>query len=440
MSLLSRSRKIKQESDVDEMAIDASPFTLVPPQPPVSSAAKTVRFADAPASTTTAIFEPTGKRKPLISAANGKKKSAISKRPLDLFINDAAVATTTATAAGIDVDEDGNEGEEVATAEEGVVALRSAGDAEQSESMSGGNVMSMDSYSLTSRYLVDSIMRSAAFDESGSEKAHQNVGRAFIHAENRRGGIAAAAYTNHTIRVIKSSFARSTTAGGIKLLQETPYSDPTSSAFAANFIAAAIECSPEANAHEHVPSEELRAASRPVAYEYITSFMRTHHPNEAPCAAREECVGNKLYGPKNERVPQTVWKVFWFADELAEMEKNPRKFATEAKYRYCIGCKIYQALKCVVNVTSRNNRVLPDVLAADFHVFVDVPGEFPITATRGRCNNGHHGLVSNVPVFPFVGWTVEPDGQRSGCFIYKWNVPRYPLNFAKLLPRPDQGF
>lgn len=119
--------------------------------------------------------------------------------------------------------------------------------------------------------------------------------------------------------------------------------------------------------------------------------------------------------------------MFWFADEFPEVTADPAKFAAEAKYRYCIGCKIDKANKCLINATSRNNRVLPDVLATDFHVFVDIVGEFPIVATRGRCSDGHYGLVQNIPAFSRVGWSAAPDGQRANCYIYRWNIPRFPI-------------
>lgn len=356
-------------------------------------------------------FEPAAEEfaTPLPAAKKARQSNPISKRPRDLVIEDVA-----------------QHNELVRPSTEPVGAL--LGDEQQSESAS--NVFTLDTYPQMQRYLVDAITRSADLTQTGSEASAQAARRALMHADQRQTGVTAAAYTNYMLRVVASERARTTNANGVALLQEPPYSDAIVSAFASNFVGSAIECAPSANAHEHTPSDELRAASKGVTYEYMTTFMRTAHPSEYPCASREECVGMKLLGPHNEKLPQSVWKVFWFPDELPAVRHDPQKFAAEAKCRFCIGCKIYKANKCFINVISRNNRTLPDTLAADFHVCSDVPGEFPAVALMGHGVDGFYGLAQPIPRFSFVGWTAEPDGQRANCFIYKWDIPRFPIDRA----------
>lgn len=351
---------------------------------------------------------------PLSSApAKRTKKGSggFAKRPRDVFIVDSATAS----------------GALPPTSEPSDAVFQTSAAPEESESMSARNVFSLDTYPVTQRYFTEAIVRSAEFEQTGSDRDAANVKAAFVHAQQRRQGINAAAYTNYLVRHVGSERALRTDANGVMQLDATPYSDSTVSAFSLNFIAASCECTPDANAHEHMPSDEMRAASQGVPYDYLITFMRTAHPNEYACASRDECVGMSLCDEHGKKLPPSVWKVFWFPAELDALNDDPAKYADEAKYRCCIGCKIYKANKYLVNVASRNNRVLPDVLASDFHVFVDVPGEFPIVATRGRGTDGHYGLVQNIPVFSRIGWQAVPDGQRANCFVYKWDVPTYPI-------------
>lgn len=343
-----------------------------------------------------------------------KSNGGMAKRPRDLILDDAAQRSEVLRKS-------------VEPADAVFRPASNGGGGEESESVSARNVFSLDTYPVTQRYFTEAIVRSAEFEQQGSDRDAANVKAAFVHAQQRRQGINAAAYTNYLVRHVGSERARTTNADGVVQLDATPYSDSTVSAFSLNFIAASCECTPDANAHEHMPSDEMRAASQGVPYDYMITFMRTAHPNEYACASRDACVGMQLCDEHGKKLPPSVWKVFWFPDELDAVNEDPAKYADEAKYRCCIGCKIYKANKCLINVASRNNRVLPDVLASDFHVFVDVPGEFPIVATRGRGTDGHYGLVQNIPVFSRIGWQAVPDGQRANCFVYKWDVPTYPI-------------
>jgi hypothetical protein len=311
---------------------------------------------------------------------------------------------------------------------------------EESESVSVNNVFTIDTYATTSRFLVDSMLR-AAGDESGTGRDSKGVKAAMVHGQQRQFGLTSAAHTNYMIRVMDSERARTTTANGDTLLDATPYSDSTVSAFASNFIANAIECAPDINAHEHNDEAlELRACSTGITYDLIETFLRTAHSTEFACAAASECVGMELYDEHGNRLPPTVLKVFFFPEQLAAMQNDPNKFEQEAKLMYCIGCKIKKANECAVNAASRNNRVLPHVLAADFHVFVDQPGEFPIVCTRGRLSNGHNGLTNNVPTWTRYGWQAAPDGQRANSYVYKMPIPRYPIPRSYYERDVGQGF
>lgn len=311
---------------------------------------------------------------------------------------------------------------------------------EESESVSVNNVFTIDTYETTTRFLVDSMLRSAG-DESGTNRDSKNVKAAMVQASQRSFGATAAAHTNHMIRLLDSERARTATTNGNMLLDATPYSDSTVSAFASNFIANAIECAPDMNAHEHNDEAlEMRACSTGITYDLIETFLRSAHSTEFACAAASECVGMELYDEHGNRLPPTVLKVFFFSEQLAAMQNDPNKFEQEAKHMYCIACKIKKANECAVNVASRNNRVRPDVLAADFHVFVDQPGEFPIVCTRGRLANGHNGLMNNVPTFTRFGWQAVPDGQRANSYVYKMPIPRYPIPRSYYERDVGQGF
>lgn len=372
---------------------------------------KQVRFAEPQMSVTTVAPDaltvvpmppPPVPRKP-------KKSTGVSKRPRDVFIEDAAQNSDLLTKASEPV---------------GKVLKRAEGD--ESESVSAQNVFGMDTYPMTQRFVVQAMLRSANFEEGGAERDAQNVRAALVHAQQRQLGVNPAAYTNYMIRMVDAERARTTGPDGVTLLDATPYSDSTVSAFASNFIAGAIECGPDTNAHEHADAK-MRAASTPLTMDYMKSYMRSAHPTDFACASREMCVGMNLLDEHNNPLPPTIWRVFWFAHELPSVIEEPDKYAAIAKSRYCIGCKIEKGNKCQINAASRNNRVAPDHLATDFHVFGDIPGEFPMIALRGRGTNGHYGLLQCIPLWSKVGWSATPDGQRANCYIYEWNIPRYPI-------------
>lgn len=359
---------------------------------------------------------------PASSKKNVKKSTGVSKRPRDVFIEDAALTSDL-------LHKPVEPAERVLRPED-----------EQSESVSANNTFPMEAYSVMTRYLVETVMSAANFEQDGSDRAAQNVKAALVHAQQRQLGVGPSSYLNHMIRIVDSERARTVNADGVQILDTTPYSDSTQSAFASNFIAGAIECSPDVNAHEHVPSNEMRAASQPLPREYIESFLVSAAPGEYECAAGEDCRGMHLYDEHGNKLPGTRLRAFWFPAVRDDVYENPAKYAQEAKYTYCILCKIYKANKCMINAASRNNRVSSDVLAADFHVFVDIRRQFPITSTRGRLNNGNYGTVQNIPHYSCRGWTAVPDSRRANCWEYKWNIPYYPIERAWFERDVGQGF
>jgi len=365
--------------------------------------------------------EPANGAQASTAQANGAQASesapSVSKRPKDLLVRDAADESVLVDAP-------------VEPAEAAFEAAAEAADGARSESLS--NVFGIETYDLTKRYLVQTALRSAQFDaqtvegESAAERDARNVQAACAHAQQRRPGVNSTAAANHLVRLVKSDLERDED-GLVVLTNSTPYAEEHMSAFAATFIANAIEQAPDFAAHELLPSDEMRARSIAITYDYFVSFCRTAHPGEARCASGDACWGRNLYDAHGNPIVKTVWRVFWFPDEYHRVQQNPAHHAQEASYRYCIGCKFAKANNCVVNVTLRNNRVRPDHLVCGAHVLTDVPGEFPVEATRGRLTNGHNGLVLNIPIMSRVGWRVVPDQQRSGCYQYYSNIPRYPL-------------
>lgn len=266
----------------------------------VAANKKRVTFAEEPQTSVTTVSYDEELRSSAVveeratAAKKAKKSSGVSKRPRDVFIEDAAQTSDLL-----------RKPTEPATAV--LQPVRGAEDA--SESVSANNVFSIDTYQMTQRYMVQAMLRSADFQQSGSDRDAQNVKAALVHAQQRQLGVNPAAYTNYMIRLVDTDRARTSTADGIALLDSTPYSDSTVSAFASNFIATAIECAPDVNAHEHVPSNEMRAASKSVLLDYMMTFMRTAHPGDFACASRDECVGMELYDDHNNKLPPTVWKV-----------------------------------------------------------------------------------------------------------------------------------
>lgn len=400
---------VGDDDDNNTFAVPAPPSTTlkstttIVPAPPSTIVKSTTTIVSGPPSTTTFASA-------MLVTKRAKKAPSLQKRPKDLVVTDTAQASELLQQAH----------------ESSAAVLRPPqASGEESETVSYKQTFSMDTYDLTRKFLIDSVVGSADPTRPGADKAARNVRAALVHSQQRQPEVSGASFANHMIRIAEADRAR--TGDGPYMYDQTPVSDTTVTTFAASFIANMIQASPAVVTHEQIPVDEVRAASKPLTYAYMTSFMRTHHPNEYPCASRDQCVGMDLYDPHGGNMPATVWKVFWFPDEFDEVEKDPAKFATEAKYRYCIGCMIQNANMCNANVLARNNRVQLDVLAANFHVFVDTPGEFPIVMTRGRMSNGHCGLVMNVPVFSRIGWSVRPDSQRSNCYIYTWDIPTYPV-------------
>jgi len=349
------------------------------------------------------------------SSGRTKSTSVLGKRPKDVHLSDTAAATSATPSTR----EPSDAVHKVATE-----------DGARSESLS--NTFGIDTYELTQRYLVQTALRTAQVDAQGApnetadERDARNVQAASAQAQQRRPGVQAAATCNHMVRIIQSDMERDA-QGLVVLPNSTPYAEEDMSAFASTFIANAIEQAPTFAAHEMLPSDEMRARSTAITYEYFVSFCRTAHPNEARCAAGDACWGTNLYDERGAPLVKTVWRVFWFPHEYQRVQQNPAHYANEAAFRYCIGCKFAKANQCIVNATLRNNRIRPEVLVCDAHVLVDINGEFPAEATRGRLTNGYNGVVQNIPIMSRVGWSVTPDQQRSGCYQYMSNIPRYPL-------------
>lgn len=281
------------------------------------------------------------------------------------------------------------------------------------------------SYSEPQRFVLDVAMRSSGID--ASERDAANLRAAFARAQTRKVGLGPAAYANNIIRQVES--ARAQSIDGVTLLDATPYIDP-SGAFATSFLNGMIECAPESLAAETPPTAELRAASEAVTYDYLTSFMASARPSDFACANGRACFGMRLFDEHGRSLPPTVWKVFFKPSELPDVLDNPQRFEHDAKTRYCIGCKLELAVNRVYTISAHNARMRPNLLACNIHVFVDLPGEFPVAATTGLGSAGYHGLVQNIPRISRVGWRTTPDSQCTGCFVYTWNVPRFPVPLA----------
>jgi hypothetical protein len=280
-------------------------------------------------------------------------------------------------------------------------------------------------YSEPQRFVLDAAMRSSGFEANDRDAV--NLRAAFARAQTRKVGVGPAAYANNLIRQVES--ARAQAVDGVTLLDATPYVDPAG-AFATSFLSGMIECAPESLAAEVPPSDELRAASEAVTYQYLVSFMATARPSDFACASGRACFGTRLLDAHGRPLPPTVWKVFFKPSELPDVLDDPQRFEQDAKTRYCIGCKLELAVNRIYTIAAHNARMRPNLLVCDIHAFVDLPGEFPVAATVGLGSNGYHGLVQNIPRISRVGWQAEPDSQCTGCFIYAWNVPRYPVPLA----------
>jgi hypothetical protein len=396
----------------------------------------TVQVQDIPAR----VSKPTAS-----SSKRARKATGVSKRPKDVLVEDAAegidalrptqepamaIFDTNKSASVLrpaanghhrhddDNDDDDNDDDRERGQENG-------GEGENEDALAlGPTHMTTDAYPMTSRFLVERVMKSGDLDDQEGDEAARDVQMALRRGQQRRMGVSAAAFTNYMTRIVQAERAL---GGNVTQLAATPYTTNTT-AFSQCYISAAIERSPDAAAAEQLPSDEMRAKSEGVWRAYIEKYMRTARPNEYPCARHERCFGMRLFDDNGEQLPPTVWRAFWFPSEEQEVEAHPEKFRSEADYRCCIGCKIDDANKVRNNVKARNNRVDPTVLSADFHVFVDVHGEFPSEATVGRCDNGYVGLVNNVPRSSVVGWSAKPDGQRAGCYLYRWSIPQFPID------------
>ncbi len=286
-------------------------------------------------------------------------------------------------------------------------------------------VFAPEDYSKPQKYMIDAAMRSAGFD--GNQRDAVNLRVAFSRAQARNLGMSPAAYANNIIRQVES--LRAHAVEGVTLLDTTPYVEPKG-AFAASFLSSMIECAPETLAVDAPPSDELRAASEAVDYEYLCSFMTSARPNDFACASGRKCFGMRLFDDHNHALPPTVWKVFFKPSEMPDVLSHPERFESDAKTRFCIGCKLELAVNRVYTIRAHNACMRPNVLACDIHVLVDLQGEFPIAATIGFGSNGYHGLVQNIPRISRVGWRVEPDSQCLGCYVYHWSVPRFPVPAA----------
>jgi hypothetical protein len=299
--------------------------------------------------------------------------------------------------------------------------------AEPSHAVLGGrgDTFGPATYSKPQQSVLAAAMQSPGFE--ANDRDASNLKLAFARAQTRKVGVGPAAYANNLIRQVES--ARAQAVDGVTLLDTTPYVDPAG-AFATSFLSGMIECAPESLAAEVPPSDELRAASEAVTYQYLLSFMATARPSDFPCASGRACFGTRLLDAHGRPLPPTVWKVFFKPSELPDVLDNPQRFEHDAKTRYCIGCKLELAVNRIYTIAAHNARMRPNLLACDIHAFVDLPGEFPVAATVGLGSNGYHGLVQNIPRISRVGWHAEADSQCTGCFIYTWDVPRYPVPLA----------
>lgn len=294
--------------------------------------------------------------------------------------------------------------------------------APESTASTSHGTFTLEDYSAPQKYVIDAAMRSAGFDNN--ERDAVNLRAAFARAQARNIGVGPAAYTNNIIHQVES--ARAHAVDGVTLLDSTPYVD-TSGAFATSYLTSMIECAPEALAIDSEPGSELASASEAVAYEYLCSFMCTARPGDFKCASGAACFGMRLFDEHGRSLTPTVWKVFFKPSELPDVLENPARFAKEAESRYCVGCKLELATNRYFTALAHNARMRPNVLGCDIHVLVDLPGEFPIVTTIGLGSNGYHGLLYNVPRITRVGWRIEPDSQCAGCYVYVWDLPRFPV-------------
>ena len=348
-------------------------------------------------------------------SSGGSKSTGLSKRPKDVFI--------------VRKEEEKSVEKSSVVFESGTGAGKSVGvKANGGNDGGGGDTHAIDSYQETQRFLVEGMIKAGDITQSSREKEQEakQVACAVHAAQNKRMGLTGACLVNHAIRVVDS--ARSL-GGGVTALGSTPYTN----AFNDNFIRRVVERAPQIE--DTVVPDEVRVRSQAVSRAHIEASYSSAppsrgqdiHPRDTPCARGKDCWTMELYDENNQRLPATVSRVFWFPSELSEMTTQPRKFKDEARKRLCIGCKILQANEFTVNVQARGNEVEPFALCADFHVLVNVAGQYPVMGTIGRGSNGYAGLVGNVPRASRLGWVAKP-AELPGCFQYiQVSMPPYPI-------------
>lgn len=304
----------------------------------------------------------------------------------------------------------------------------------------------LDGYHLAQKHMMRAVMNAAGYDDRSAQHAAEtrdaesdamSTRAAFAQAQMRRLHVNGAAVVNDLVRKAEQQRHHLDAIHGVSgegeravhVLESTPYSREARSAFSRLFINKVVECVPNAHAHEREPSKEQRDASVPVRYEYVVSYMRTARPGiDFACCRGARCFGQRLMDARREPLKErTTWAVFWRPFEEAEMRKQPERWATIARSRMCIGCKLERVNNRVLASQSRNVNIAADCVESDIHVLVNLVGEFPPEATIGPGYNGHYGLYSNVPRITRVGWTARRDHTRDNCYTYHWDVPTYPI-------------
>ena len=333
-----------------------------------------------------------------------------------------------------------------------------AGAGMEDGSISMSNVLPLETYNQAQRMLIERTIQASftiptesigatavptttkpTSSSSSAAAARANVSAAsssgvlqsaFSQALQPAAGVSIAAYANHFTR---TTINRAYAAGdGVASLRPTPYVDNSASTFVTTFVQAAIEEAPNENAAEHIPSDEQRACSTAVLYDWAVSFQRSVRPGEFACSKGDRCWGNTLLDDRRRPIPKSTWPVFWFPEEIALVRSNPEKMKAEAVLRVCIGCKWADANALTNHAAMRNTRVGTNWTICNAHVLVNVKGdgggEFPIECTQGLCSNGYRGLSNQVPLSSRIGWSAVPDPHFNGCYLYtNSNMHRFPI-------------
>ena len=322
--------------------------------------------------------------------------------------------------------------------------LQEAASAGNDASCSGA--MPMDAYASTQKNVLRAVMNAAAYDDRRAdsvvetreaERDAMSTRAAFTHAQMRRTHVNGAALTNDLVRKAQQRRDHLDAVRGVTgereravhVIEGVPYTREAKSAFARIFINKVVERTPEDNAYERVPTDEMRQASEPILYDYMVAYMRTARPGvDFACCYGAQCFGRRLLDERREPLRErTTWAVFWRPDEEREVRRQPERWSELARTRPCIGCKLERINNSVLSSMARNVTTSADCVRSDIHVFVNMVGEFPAEATIGPGFNRHHGLYANVPRITRVGWSAERDPSRDGCYVYQWDVPRYPV-------------